>query len=357
MSKTAKHSFLNALPPYFGGKRKLISWIFQMLHQIVPQADWQQKTFLDAFAGGGSVSLFAKAQGFQSVIANDWSDRTQIIFQSLLHNQTQYLTPDDLLVLTQPLPNGEVGFAETHFASSVVSKRHANAVDRVRYWANQYQDPIKRNLGLLLLWHLIQGYVCMPTSINSSNRPYAETLDGLRDWQDLNPKRFVDNSFQRLCQPRWKQLGSLRKRINAGVFGGTPVITTQLDAQEFIKTHAGDLVYFDPPYAGSLSYESSLKTLDALLLGKIEEESPVVSPFSQDVSALTPLLESARHIPVWIVSYSNHLLELDALEALVQQAAPDKTVVGYERNYQHLAHVSKTANRKELLVIAYGEHA
>jgi 16S rRNA G966 N2-methylase RsmD len=343
-----------ALPPFFGGKRALVAWIFQKLADLIPQTTWHQKTFLDAFAGGGSVSLFAKAHGFQSVLANDWSDRTQIILESLLSNQTQLLTEQDLLILTQPLPDGQVGFVERELASSVVSKRHANAIDRVRYWASQYQDPIKRNLGLVLLWHLIQLYVVMPTSINTSNRPYAETLDGLRDWQELNPKRFVDNSFPRLCQPRWAKLESLRTRINAGVFGGTPVQTTQLDAHAFVKAHSGDIVYFDPPYAGSLSYESSLRTLDALLFGRVVEETPIISPFSQGVDALTPLLEAAQHIPVWILSYSNHLLELEALNALVQQAAPERTVVGYERGYQHLAHVSKATHRKELLVIAYG---
>ena len=354
MKKPPFATAFKALPPFFGGKRALVAWIFQKLAYQIPQKTWHQKTFLDVFAGGGSISLFAKAHGFQSVIANDWSDRTQIILQALLSNRSQILTAHDLLLLTQPLPDGQVGFAEQELASSVVSKRHANAIDRVRYWASQYQNPVKRNLALLLLWHLIQDYVVMPTSINTSNRPYAETLDGLRDWQELNPKRFVDKSFPRLCQPRWAKLEALRLRINAGVFGGTSLQASQLEAHAFLKTYSGDIVYFDPPYAGSLSYESSLKTLDALLFGRAVAEAPIVSPFSQGVDVLTPLLEAAQHIPVWILSYSNHLLELDALKTLVQQAAPGKTVVGYERGYQHLAHVSKSTHRKELLVIAYG---
>ena len=343
-----------ALPPYFGGKRTLVSWIFQNLKKIRPEETWSNTTFLDAFAGGGSVSLFAKALGFQSVIANDWSDRTQLILEGLLSNQTQKLTRHDQLFLTQPLPDGQAGYAETHFSPSVLSSRHANALDRVRYWANQYHDPIKRKLGLLVLWHLLQDYVVMPTSINTSNRPYAEVLDGLRDWQTINPKRFRDKSFPRLCQPRWQKLEGLCQRINGGIFGGTPVQACQLDAQAFITKTTGDVLYLDPPYAGSLSYESSLKTLDTLLFAKPFDTSVQVSPFSKEVGALTPLLESAQHIPIWILSYSNHLLELEALKQLVQNAEPKRTVLGYERSYQHLAHVSKANHRNELLVIAHG---
>lgn len=343
----------NALPPYFGGKRRLIPWIFKHLSEIHPPAQWADLTFLDPFAGGGSISLFAKAQGFKTVQTNDWSGRSQIVAQALLINQQQTLSQEDLLYLTQPLPGSAPGRIEAEFVPHVFSSRHAQALDRIAYWANQYEDATHKNLGLLLLWHLVQDYVCMPTSLNTSNRPYAETLDGLRDWQELNPQRFVDGSFPRLLQPKWAKLESIRTRINAGILGGSPVIAHQLEACAFLGQTAGEIVYLDPPYAGSLSYESSLKTLDAVLLGKTPEPLPSISPFSQELLAFQPLLDSINHIPTWILSYSNHLIELPELVALIQAQAADRVVIGAERNYQHLAHVSKTDNRKELLILAY----
>lgn len=353
MSKNGVTQAFSALPPYFGGKRKLLPWIFQELANVIPSTEWQNKVFLDAFAGGGSVSLYARLQGFKKVLANDWSARTQIIFQGLLQNDREQLSKDDLLILRQPLPIDIPAWISQQFVPHVFSTRHGEALDRVAYWAHQYESPVKRNMALLLLWHMVSDYVCMPTSIGTSNRPYAETLDGLRDWQDLNPKRFLDESFPRLLKPRWSSLESLRCRINVGVTGGAPVHGFQMDACAFVESQQSDIAYFDPPYPGTLSYEQSLKTLDQVLLGPDWQPVNATSPFTKDVNSLKPLLESARHIPVWLLSYGNNCIDLAGLIALVKELAPARTVRGLDRSCQHLSHVSKSQNRKELLVIAY----
>ena len=54
-------SLFNGLPPYPGGKRRLTPWIFAKLSQHVTSEEWSQLTFLDAFLGGGVVSLYARA--------------------------------------------------------------------------------------------------------------------------------------------------------------------------------------------------------------------------------------------------------------------------------------------------------
>ncbi|MEP7028436.1 MAG: hypothetical protein ABI960_07565, partial [Candidatus Eisenbacteria bacterium] len=66
MGKTPSHRKLalwSALPPYLGGKRRLCPLIFREVDRIVPRRHWPTMTFLDGFLGGGSVSLYAKAQG------------------------------------------------------------------------------------------------------------------------------------------------------------------------------------------------------------------------------------------------------------------------------------------------------
>lgn len=342
-------SFFQALPPYFGGKRKLIPWIFGQLAQIIPPAHWSEHSFADAFVGGGSISLYVKAQGFREVLANDWSTRSQIVIQGLLENNNVLLHQEDVLRLAQGCP--APGFVETHFASQVFSQRHARALDQLSYGLRQFQNPTKQALASLLIWHLISEYVCFSTSIGTSNRPYAEALDGLRDWQGLNPKRFTDGSFSKLLNPTWASLESLRKRINRGVFGGSPVTGYHQDAFGFVQQAQADILYLDPPYPGTLSYESSNRVLDAILTSQFPQKT--TSPFSQGVDALETLLDGAQDFPIWLLSYGNHHLNLEELVALVKRHAGTRTVKGFGKTYRHLAHVAQTATTQELLVIAH----
>ena len=65
MRSRRKLSMWSALYPYLGGKRRLCPLIFREIDRVVPRRLWSGLTFLDAFLGGGSVSLGAKAQGFR----------------------------------------------------------------------------------------------------------------------------------------------------------------------------------------------------------------------------------------------------------------------------------------------------
>jgi hypothetical protein len=67
-----------ALPAYFGGKRRLVRLIFAALNTVVPRPKWSGLRFVDPFLGGGSVSLFAKAQGFR-VACNDLAFRSALV--------------------------------------------------------------------------------------------------------------------------------------------------------------------------------------------------------------------------------------------------------------------------------------
>jgi len=84
MHKSRKRlSAWSALPPYLGGKRRLAPTIFREIDRILPRRLWRDLTFLDAFLGGGSVSLYAKAQGFR-VVATDIAERSITIGRALI---------------------------------------------------------------------------------------------------------------------------------------------------------------------------------------------------------------------------------------------------------------------------------
>src|SRR5438552_13836074 len=67
---TAGFRFFSALPPYLGGKRKLAPLMFAELGRVLAPDRWADTVLLDAFSGGGALSLFAKAAGFD-VVASD----------------------------------------------------------------------------------------------------------------------------------------------------------------------------------------------------------------------------------------------------------------------------------------------
>ena len=68
----------DALPPYLGGKRRLVPLILADLAAELPPAEWPGASFCDPMCGGGAVALAAKAQGFE-VYASDRARRGAIV--------------------------------------------------------------------------------------------------------------------------------------------------------------------------------------------------------------------------------------------------------------------------------------
>src|SRR5438093_12073987 len=96
-----KLAIWSALPPYLGGKRRLCPRIFREIDRVLPRRLWAGRTFLDAFLGGGSVSLYAKAQGFR-VVATDIAERSITVARALIENSRVRLTREDALRLASP---------------------------------------------------------------------------------------------------------------------------------------------------------------------------------------------------------------------------------------------------------------
>ena len=90
-------SFFSACPPFLGGKRRLAGVIFRELDRVIPRQRWSSLTFLDAFMGGASIALFAKAQGFERVIGTDLALRSVTIGEALVANSRVKLANEDVL--------------------------------------------------------------------------------------------------------------------------------------------------------------------------------------------------------------------------------------------------------------------
>ncbi|MGF2075303.1 DNA adenine methylase, partial [Enterococcus casseliflavus] len=79
----------------------------------------------------------------------------------------------------------------------------------------------------------------------------------------------------RMIQNPLLTLEKLKDEINHGVFDNHQDNEVhQKDVFDFLKKVSGDVVYFDPPYPGSSSYEVEYGILDDILAGKKLDHTP-----------------------------------------------------------------------------------
>ncbi len=348
-------SRFQALPSYPGGKRRLVSWIFGQLEEIIKPFYWSDLTLVDAFVGGGAISMYAKAQGF-SLKCNDWSNRSQIVLEALIANNWGKLGEHFFYGVLEKLSESDVGFIEQDYGGSVFSLRHARVLDLVRLAIEEMGCSITKAMAKLLLWHLTLEFIAFSTSVGTSNKPFAQILDSKMDWWALNPKRYQDGSFKKLLEPCFEVIEKKRKAINSGVFQGiSKVECFRQDAFDFVKSVEGHILYLDPPYPGTMGYERENRVLDSIILDEKPATRPEISPFTKSVDALSDLLVRSQHIPMWIISYGNKVVDLTELKAVVCEVAPNRKVQAWQKPYQHMAHVSQNGSSEELLVIAYSK--
>ena len=215
--------FSNALPGYFGGKRRLAPVLMALLASHVPRSHWPSLAFVDAFLGAGSVSLLAKAYGFQ-VDCNDLAYRSALIGHALVANSVATLSDADVALLFRDPDESYPRAAEERFSPSVFSREHARFLDRGLYWARSEAYPgAKRYLIELLLmrWALR----CQPMSQLRGTDARA-AFDG--DFDRVSPRRLGHylNSRRLLAPPA---LMAMARQINGAVFPGRGSVS-QADA-------------------------------------------------------------------------------------------------------------------------------
>ena len=308
----------NSLLPYFGGKRKLCPVIFGLINDHYPRDKWADSTFVDAFLGSGAVSLYAKAQGLK-VICNDIAERSYISGKALIENNQTMLTESDLYRLLMPSQENK-HLIEKDCVPDVFTERHARCLDNAFPNATRYID---KYLLLKYIFHL-RPYSKF-SSPNAFNRPMSEErYDEIKNTYT----RAISNN---LTTPL-RILEDEAEKINDGIFSnGYTNEVHKKDVFEFIDSVEGDILYLDPPYAGTLSYESEYGILD-----KILGDEKTKSTFSNDdgIQMMNKLLKKADKYPLWVISYGN-AFEKNQLDTLLNMVAQYRRCDGKEFSYRH----------------------
>jgi hypothetical protein len=289
--------------------------------------------FLDGFLGGGSVSLFAKAQGL-GVIATDIATRSILIGQALIENGHVRLTREDLARVLAT-PHGETIPNAMRFVPGVFTGNVGAVLDRLFHAADH--SPLKAKAALYRMLAIRVAMLAHPMSqVRKGTTHRAST----GEWEAITPS-CLSHYVDALRLDTLDRLWPLAQKTNAGVFEGRGRVI-QGDVLELLPGIKADVMYADPPYPNVMSYEREYAVIDQMLEGATRETSPFTA--RDGASMIDTLLERAVHIPIWALSFGNAVASLEDLEAKMTRLGRLTKAIAIR--YQHLPAIA-TAEKKE----------
>ncbi len=331
----------SVLPAYPGGKRRLVSQIVRQVQNATAVR------FVDPFLGGGSVALAMKARGHE-VLVSDIAERSFLVGRAVLENDHLKISRDDRLRFLEPRDVDP--FVEKHFAPRYISFQHARSVDRMLANLARFEGLKRDLMKYAVLKYLLS---LMPFNQFSASGCYWQPLEE-GDFDRIRTPYHVH--LKKAFLPPARLLGQVAATINQGIFGnGQENQAVQMDVFEFLEEHRDlDVLYLDPPYAGTLSYEKEFQRLDQILAHDLGATLPV-SVFSQAgaLQQVERLFERTTHVPLTILSYGNAEASLEELVAVVGRHR--SKVDAHEIRYRHMANrASKEKNEtnREFLIVA-----
>ena len=323
-----------ALLPYFGNKRELCSIIFHYIAEYLPRELWGNSFFIDAFLGACAMSQFAKAQEF-AIVANDIAQRSIIAGNALIKNGHTKIREVDIERLFLPNANN-LHFIEQNFVPDVFPLRHAQFLDNA--FANAYMHA-KRDLML----YLLIKYIISLRPYSKFSSPNAFNIPFENGDFDQIKSTYTNHIKDNLKSPL-EILRAETESINQGIFhNGVCNDIYNVDAVQFVKGSYGEVLYLDPPYAGTLAYEKEYEVLDAIL----GDKRPV-SKFSSDngMDMLEEVLAVANEYPLWVISYGNAGGKND-INDMVRLVQKYRSCDYKEIAYQHCASVASEEHKKK----------
>ena len=278
--------------------------------------------------------MFAKALGFQ-VVASDAAERAAVVARALIANSSVRLRREDALGLFREPRHDGAAVAARHVGRAFTSEQ-AEWIDRALAHARWHGEPRRSLLQLLVVKLLLRLY---PMSLPSATDAAAAAQG---DFDRVSPRRlghYLRARQQLTLSAVWK----VAQDVNAGVFGGRGT-AQRGDAREVIAATEADILYLDPPYAGTTRYENAYAVIDELLDDR---------PPAGRAPTLDQLLTAADHVPLVVLSYGGPTTTLTDLEAQVERHRPVLRALAVP--YAHLRSIAtkeKTDGNHEFLIVA-----
>lgn len=307
--KRKDYRILEGLPKFFGGKRKLAPFILSKAHG---------DTFIDAFFGGGSVSLFAKAQNYK-VYACDRSEHSAMIARAYLTNDRMRLDNYDVTRLFVKSENNK-NYCYDRFCGTIFTERHARFIDNAATIINTkkyIKNHVRRDLLNALLIKIIfelrpYGNFTTNYMIEFFDKPYEIPESEL-------PDKIASAVTKSVFTPIYNLAMRMKDKVNNSVFtNGKNNEFVQSDVIDFLCHVDAENVYLDPPYYGAQSYEKYYNVLDSILLQKDVVDEPSVYNGPDWKKHFHKLLSVCNKIPNWIISFGCEKITPQEFLSLVQ---------------------------------------
>ena len=310
----------NGLPPYLGGKRRLVPIIFASLATVVPPAVWPSLKFLDPMSGGGSVALAAKWYGFD-VLAGDVAERALLVARALIGNHLRKIQPVDIARLLAnvafPLDRDDIH----------LEKPYATLLGA----AATFSEPLQSLLRLTIVNSYLRVFPMSLPSASDSRHVIS------RDWDRISSRR-VGHYLRALNRPIESALISGATSVNRSVLGGRGEVIEGC-ALDAIRGSGADVTYLDPPYVDTSGYDDNYRKLDELLGDKrLPEPAP----------QLDELLETASGVPVVVLSYGGPSVTLYSLVSQISRHRPVTNAIAVP--YRHLRSISKEGTNEYIVI-------
>jgi len=240
--------------------------------------------------------MFAKAKGHRG-LANDLSIRSVIPGRALIENSQHRIEDEDILKLFTPNKND--GFVLKNYSPKVFTRKTAEFLDmafeNIKAMPDYKKDLMKHMLIKFIMSTKPFGHMTMGAKS-------VESLDAGRFEEGLKKRSYSKNNLRQVTHPS-SFLKILAERINYAICdNGQENEVYNMDIFAFIGSIEADILYMDPPYADTASYEESYCILDNILKGR--KDKPDVSVFTKKdaLDFIDKMLSKSKHIKHWIIS-------------------------------------------------------
>ena len=322
---------------FVGNKEKLITWICQYIPPHV-------NSIFDAFSGGGAVSYAAKQLGKQ-VFSNDLLKINYYLAKALVENNKVTLNANDVAKIFSGEPI--MGFMYKHFSYVYYYPQECQQLDQYRNNIMNFSNPYKKALA----FSIMRRAMIRKMPYSRFNIPWNKIVQ-LRDenysYAHYRRKRSYHNQTFR------EHFLQALQSYNLAVFNnGKSSKAYNLDIFSAIDKIEADLIYLDPPYAGTMNnYFSFYGLLDCWILNK------GIPPFKNDFTnrkniseLLNNLFEKSRKYQYLLLSYNNMSFpSKDVIYTLLKNHYKTINIVEKKHDYKVTGILNKKKNTEYLFI-------